>query len=116
VHRRPAALVRREEVLAVGGYDERMELGHEDWDLWLSIVERGRSGTIVPEILFDYRRRPGSRSAVADRADTYLALFAERITKHAASYRRHLFDVLWEKEILVGHLIYDLVDRESRRS
>jgi glycosyltransferase involved in cell wall biosynthesis len=109
-----AALVRREDVLAVGGFDERMELGHEDWDLWLSIVERGRAGAIVPEVLFDYRRRAGSRSAVADHGETYLALFADRIAKHAGSYRRHLFEVLWEKEVTVGHLLYDLLSRAER--
>jgi glycosyltransferase involved in cell wall biosynthesis len=110
-----ASLVRRADVLAAGGFDERMERGHEDWDLWLSIVARGRKGTIVPEILFDYRRRAASRSSVADRGETYLSLYAALIQKHEAAFRAHLFDVLWEKEILVGHLLYDLIAREARR-
>src|ERR1700722_17790666 len=93
-----AALVRREAVDAVGGFDAAMELGHEDWDLWLSIVERGFTGTILPEVLFYYRRRPGSRSAVADCGETNLRLFADRIRKHDASYRRFLVDALCERE------------------
>ena len=35
-----AALVRREAFEAVGGYDESMREGCEDWDFWLRLVER----------------------------------------------------------------------------
>ena len=57
-----AALLRREAFDEVGGYDESMREGCEDWDLWLRLVERGRRGAIVPEILFEYRRTPASMS------------------------------------------------------
>ena len=60
-----AALVRRDAVLAVGGYDTAMPVqGDEDWDLWLTLVERGHRGVILPEVLFNYRRRAGSMSTV----------------------------------------------------
>ena len=39
-----AALVRREAFEAVGGYDETMRDGCEDWDFWLRLVERGFTG------------------------------------------------------------------------
>ncbi len=109
-----AAVVRKERVIEVGGFDEAMELGHEDWDLWLSIVARGHRGEILPELLFDYRRRAASRSGVADRGATHLELFRQRIRKHQASYRAHLFELLWEKEVAVGHLVYDTVDSTAR--
>ena len=57
-----AALVRRDAFEAVGGYDEAMREGCEDWDFWLRLVEGGRSGAIVPEVLFYYRRRADSMS------------------------------------------------------
>ena len=39
-----AALVRREAVVAAGGYDTKMPVqGDEDWDLWLTLVEQGLS-------------------------------------------------------------------------
>jgi len=42
-----AALVRRDAVAAVGGYDTQMPLqGAEDWDLWLTLVERGYRGVV----------------------------------------------------------------------
>ncbi|HZS36044.1 MAG TPA: glycosyltransferase [Polyangia bacterium] len=93
-----AAVVRRAAVLEVGGFDRAMELGHEDWDLWLSLVERGHPGAIIPEILFHYRRRPRSRSTIADHGATYLELFRDRVRKHQASYQKHLFELLWQKE------------------
>ena len=75
-----------------------MERGHEDWDLWLTLLERGGRGTIIPEILFYYRRRLDSRSAIADRGATYLELFRDRIRKHAPSYRAHSFELSWDKD------------------
>jgi glycosyltransferase involved in cell wall biosynthesis len=92
-----AALVRRDAVHEVGGFDPSFELGHEDWELWLSLVERGYRGTILPEILFFYRRSGQSRSTVADRGATYVELYRDRLTKHEDAYRAHLFDVLWLK-------------------
>src|SRR5205823_6161520 len=68
------------------------------WDLWLSLVERGYAGAIIPEVLFDYRRRARSRSTIADHGSTYLELFRDRIRKHEASYKQHLFELLWQKE------------------
>ena len=60
-----AALARAEAAVAAGGYDTAMPVqGDEDWDLWLTLVERGYRGVILPEVLFNYRRRPGSMSTV----------------------------------------------------
>jgi glycosyltransferase involved in cell wall biosynthesis len=59
------SLMRRTTWEAVGGYDPSMARGYEDWDFWLSCAERGISGVRVPEVLFEYRVRPGSRNAMA---------------------------------------------------
>jgi glycosyltransferase involved in cell wall biosynthesis len=105
-----AALVRREAVRAVSGFDPAMELGHEDWDLWLSIVAGGGRGAIVPEVLFHYRRSGASRSTVADRGATYLELFGDLLRKHAAAYRAHAFDVLWAKDRAIAVELEQIVD------
>ena len=48
-----AAVVRRDLVEFVGRYDEGMpHQGDEDWDLWISLVEAGYRGVILPEVLF----------------------------------------------------------------
>ncbi|MEO1007726.1 MAG: glycosyltransferase [Planctomycetota bacterium] len=53
------ALLRRDAVLAAGGYDERLT-AFEDWDLYCALARRGERCMIVPEFLFHYRIRPGS--------------------------------------------------------
>ncbi|MEN3322518.1 glycosyltransferase family A protein [Mariniflexile soesokkakense] len=40
----------------VGGYDESMKNGFEDWEFWLSITKRGWKYKIVEDFLFYYRK------------------------------------------------------------
>ena len=44
----------------VGGYDESMKKGFEDWEMWLSITKRGWEYKIVEEYLFYYRKSKAS--------------------------------------------------------
>jgi glycosyltransferase involved in cell wall biosynthesis len=99
-----AALVRREAFEAVGGYDESMREGCEDWDFWLRLVEGGRAGAIIPEVLFYYRRRADSMSRVMLEESAYRRPLDALVTKHAASYRRHLIEVIVAKEREALHL------------
>ena len=59
------ALVRREALLAAGGFDEKLRSaggqGCEDWKLYLQIAERHEIAG-VPEYLVGYRIRPGAMS------------------------------------------------------
>ncbi len=50
-----SAFFRREDWLSVGGYDEGMVYGWEDYSFWLSLIERGREVYQIPEKLFSYR-------------------------------------------------------------
>jgi glycosyltransferase involved in cell wall biosynthesis len=89
------ALVRRDAVVSVGGYDQQMpHQGDEDWDLWLTLVERGYRGVIVPEVLFYYRRRPNSMCVECTTGQKHLDLVEYIMRKHAASYRSHVWHVL----------------------
>ena len=101
-----AALVRRDALRAVGGFDERMpEQGYEDWDLWISLVAQGFVGTIVPEVLFYYRRTAGSMSTVSNVGDTHLTLMRYLTAKHRESFDRHLPDVMLLKEAAGAELL-----------
>jgi len=94
-----AAVVRRTVLDEVGGYATDMGVaGYEDWDLWLSIVERGHRGTIIPEVLFHYRRRPGSMSSICCEPTNHVHLVGYLVDKHAASYRTHLLSLLERKD------------------
>lgn len=50
-----SSLFRRSDWELVGGYDTEMVFGWEDYDFWLSLIERGRQVYKIPEILFHYR-------------------------------------------------------------
>lgn len=54
----PPAMIRRAVHQAVGGFDETMRDGLEDWDFWLRCANAGHWGATVPEFLNWYRRRP----------------------------------------------------------
>lgn len=49
-----------------GGYNEKMS-GYEDWDLWVGIVGEGYSWDVIPEELFLYRVREGSKVTKSNR-------------------------------------------------
>lgn len=94
-----ASLVRREVVVAAGGYDTKMPIqGLEDWDLWLTLAERGYRGVILPEVLFNYRRREGSLSTISWYGSGHLPLTSYRLAKHSELYRAHLVDVLLHQD------------------
>ena len=101
-----AALVRRDAVVAAGGYDTNMpEQGDEDWDLWLTLVERGHRGAILPEILFNYRRRAGSMSTVCWHGPGHLPLLRYRVAKHRATYDLYRLDVLLHQDDTTAALL-----------
>ena len=93
-----AAVVRRDAFEAVGGYDASMREGCEDWDFWLRLVERGFEGTIIPEVLFYYRRRGDSMSRTMLEEQRYRRPLEALIEKHEEAYRAHLIDVVVAKE------------------
>jgi glycosyltransferase involved in cell wall biosynthesis len=51
------AMIRAEVLAAVGGFDESMRGGLEDWHFWLRCAQAGRWGGTIPEFLDWYRRR-----------------------------------------------------------
>jgi glycosyltransferase involved in cell wall biosynthesis len=101
-----AALVRREAVVASGGYDEGMPAqGDEDWALWLRLVERGHRGRILREPLFFYRQRPGSMSQDCTAGHTHVDLVRYLFRKHRESYNRFALEVLRRKELRIAELL-----------
>jgi glycosyltransferase involved in cell wall biosynthesis len=110
-----AALVRREAFEAVGGYDETMREGCEDWDFWLRLVESGRRGRIIPEVLFYYRRRADSMSRLMLHEAAYRRPLDVLVARHAPFYRAHLADVIVAKEREALHLAREVAAMEQDR-
>ncbi len=61
-----STVVRREALLAVGGYDERLWVA-EDWELWLRLAARGYGFVRAPGLLAVHRERAGSLASDAER-------------------------------------------------
>lgn len=85
------ALFRREDWEAVGGFCPDFRHGLEDYDFWLSLVERGRQVHQLPECFFHYRIKPASRSRqltsdVRNTQATYDLLYQ----RHRALYQAHM--------------------------
>jgi len=108
------SLIRKEALDAVGGYNEQMKLGYEDWDLWISLAEKGWHGYRIPEFLFFYRKREGTMSTNAYRPQNRLKLVEQICRSHPGSYTRHLAYVVAEKEKCILRLRKQL-DIEQRR-
>jgi glycosyltransferase involved in cell wall biosynthesis len=110
-----AAVVRREAFEAVGGYDVSMREGCEDWDFWLRLAERGFPGTIIPEVLFYYRRRSDSMSREMLDEQRYRRPLNTLIAKHEQAYRANLPAILVAKEAEAQHLIREIAAIERDR-
>ncbi len=78
-------LYRREMWEKIGGYSTNMKHGYEDWDFWISAVEKGFRGTNIHLPLFIYRRKANS---MLERRNEYdLLAKTQIIENHPALYR-----------------------------
>jgi glycosyltransferase involved in cell wall biosynthesis len=96
-----ASLFRRQCWAETGGYRESL-VANQDWDFWLSIIERGWGWTIVDRVLYRYRIRRGS---ISDERETLRPeLMKELVMHHLALYQENVADVLSETEAELGLL------------
>ncbi|MBF2066004.1 MAG: glycosyltransferase, partial [Calothrix sp. C42_A2020_038] len=81
------------------GYDYKMPVqGYEDWDLWLSAVEKGWNFYHIPEVTFDYRVRSDSMASFCNIPENRQALIYYICKKHANLYTDKLADVIAAKD------------------
>jgi glycosyltransferase involved in cell wall biosynthesis/SAM-dependent methyltransferase len=76
-----------------GGYCEALS-GMHDWDLWIGILEAGHRAAVIPEVLFEYRRRPQSMYSVTSRPENYQRLTGMIVSRHAAMYQQYSSDTI----------------------
>jgi len=82
------ALIRREALLAAGGYASMaVEQGWEDYDLWCRFAELGFEGVFLPELLCEYRVHKTSMLQ-ARTNKSYSALMAEIGLRHPRLFER----------------------------
>lgn len=56
------ALFRKSSWKTIGGYDEQMRKGFEDWEFWIAMTKQCGTVYIIPEYLFNYRQKAVSMS------------------------------------------------------
>jgi glycosyltransferase involved in cell wall biosynthesis len=67
---------------AVGGYDESMRDGNEDWDLWIRLTEAGFGNRQIREPLFWYRKHGVSMSVETEaRYEDVLSSLSHRLPR-----------------------------------
>ncbi|MCR9248212.1 MAG: glycosyltransferase family 2 protein [bacterium] len=83
----------------VGGFDESMREGFEDWEFWIAICARGWRGQRVPELLFRYRQHRGG-SMLANTQRRRRAIYRYIVGKHRGTFAEHLEDVMAQKDTM----------------
>ena len=89
------ALFRKKDWEDVGGFDEGLIHGMEDYDFWLSLLELDRQVIQLPEVLFYYRIRQGSRSRrlVSDKKqlqETYQRIYRNHPKLYSANQELYI--------------------------
>jgi hypothetical protein len=89
------AVFRRQAWEESGGYYSGFSSsGIEDWDLSLSVLERGYRAAVIPEIVWDYRIRSDQMSTKMNEPETWGQLIRELVARHPDTYRKHMTDVI----------------------
>ncbi|MCC6671063.1 MAG: glycosyltransferase family 2 protein [Planctomycetes bacterium] len=81
-----ASLFTRTAFDMVGGYNPNMRFGYEDWDFWVSVLERGGRIRHLPEELILYRKHGRTMLAEARAKDVWLR--ARLVLNHPSLFSR----------------------------
>ena len=91
-----SALFRKKCWSMVKGYNEQMRKGYEDWDFWISILEKGWKIYVIRKYLFYYRIKEESMSREINKIRP--ELMKKLVVNHNKTYQRYLDYVISEKE------------------
>lgn len=100
------AMFRKSDWLDVGGYKAEMEHSSEDWEFWLSLIEKGLEVYRIPEILFYYRIKTSSRTTQSLK-DHELEMRMKLLEFHKELYEDNLefiIDSYYELKVLQNEL------------
>lgn len=79
---------------AVGGYDETMRQGYEDWEFYLRLSQAGYRGIEIPKVYYNYALVSGGM-LISRSSQVHAALWRKMRAKHAALYRPLAIVKLW---------------------
>lgn len=101
-----SAMFRKMECIAVGGYDETMRFGFEDWEFYIRLLEKGGRAFVIPEFLFHYRLKENSTTSRANKIKYQLQYFIYE--KHKTLYVLYFQD-------FITHLLKKIEREETEK-
>jgi glycosyltransferase involved in cell wall biosynthesis len=86
----------------VGGYDENMKNGFEDWEFWIRILKMGYKIQVLNEILFDYRIKEESMfsKSESDLTDNLGYI----LKKHHKIYEENLIEIIIGQQSIMRNM------------
>lgn len=85
------ALFRKKDWESIGGFCEDFHAGMEDYDFWLSLLESGKEIRQMPEVLFHYRIKNGSRTDLfQDNYEAVQKTYEQLYLRHRKLYRENM--------------------------
>ncbi len=103
-----SSVFRKEAWERAGGYCSDLT-GMHDWDFWIGILEAGYRAAVLPEVLFEYRKRADSMYTVTSRPENFARLTAKIQQRHKAAYDRWAAEVI---QLKTRHFVELLQARE----
>jgi glycosyltransferase involved in cell wall biosynthesis len=113
------ALFRKSDWKKVGGYNEDMHHGNEDYDFWLSLLELGVGVYQIPEILFSYRIKEHSRTRKLQNENREVQTYLQIYNNHKSLYLAHIdifFKELYNRQKLIEQKnikIEEIIDKKN---
>ena len=112
-----SCMFRKSDWERVGGYDESMKQGFEDWEFYIRLIELGGEAYVIPEVLFNYRVRKSSTTIKANKIkyDLIRGIIRKNIKIYEKYHLGHSYYLLQriereekEKYKLINSLEYQL--------
>ncbi|MDC0408578.1 glycosyltransferase family 2 protein [Flavobacteriaceae bacterium] len=101
-----SCMFKKSDWVLVGGYDENMTQGFEDWEFFIRILNSGGKCFVIPEILFNYRVRNNSTTTRA--YDKRYELWKYIILKNEELFKQHF-------EVLVNHFLFTMHREDNEK-
>lgn len=87
-----SAMFKREDYAKTSGYNPNMVYGHEDWDLWLSLLDKDSIVHRLNEVVYFYRKQKQSRTTSA--IDNLTLSLRQLYVNHEEIYSSYVKDII----------------------
>lgn len=100
------SLFRKTEWKEIGGYDQQMTMGFEDWEFFIRLHRNGGETYVIPEVLFNYRKKNNSRTTMAN--EHKFELLEYIYLKHADLYKKNF-------DLFIKHILNEFKKEEGEK-